>query len=72
MSPYAYLPMLTHLVCLHTLTYQSSPKVADADAGETGEGGGEREGASGPVHVRVSSFNTVRETEDRLSGMDLL
>ena len=24
MSPYAYLPMLTHLVCLHTLTYQSS------------------------------------------------
>ena len=22
MSPYAYLPMLTHLVCLHTLTYQ--------------------------------------------------
>ena len=21
MSPYAYLPMLTHLVCLHTLTY---------------------------------------------------
>ena len=24
MSPYAYLPMLTHLVCHHTLTYQSS------------------------------------------------
>ena len=24
MSPYAYLPMLTHSVCLHTLTYQSS------------------------------------------------
>ena len=22
MSPYAYLPMLTHLVCHHTLTYQ--------------------------------------------------
>ena len=26
MSPYAYLPMLTHLVCHHTLTYQSSIK----------------------------------------------
>ena len=24
MSPYAYLPMLTHLVCHHTLTYQST------------------------------------------------
>ena len=26
MSPYAYLPMLTHLVCHHTLTYQSSTR----------------------------------------------
>ena len=27
MSPYAYLPMLTYLVCLHTLTYQSSTSI---------------------------------------------
>ena len=28
MSPYAYLPMLTHLVCHHTLTYQSHGTIA--------------------------------------------
>ena len=28
MSPYAYLPMLTHLVCHHTLTYQFNAKDA--------------------------------------------
>ena len=30
MSPYAYLPMLTHLVCHHALTYQFHSIVLDA------------------------------------------
>ena len=34
MSPYAYLPMLTHLVCIHTLTYQSLTSVGTPAAGE--------------------------------------
>ena len=29
-------------------------------------------GAAGPEHARVSSFNTLRQTDERLSGMDLL
>ena len=52
MSPYAYLPMLTHLVCHHTLTYQCSPAflqglglatvaaAASTTAASSGGGGG--------------------------------
>ena len=45
MLPYAYLPMLTHLVCLHTLTYQSS--IFDALRRRKARQGVVRSGAKG-------------------------
>ena len=40
MSPYAYLPMLTHLVCHHTLTYQFTALRQHLSLAATGDASG--------------------------------